>query len=728
MNKVLNRPMFRKEALKKGHIKPIRRANGGGVLALPNPMQGPPQPTFAQNLGARMTQFGQRPSVRFGKEFFSIPVQLGFQGGDKVADAFGIDQGFNIPRLGLQALGSYGAARALPGLAVGSIGLVPSLVGLGTIAAVQNRVKAGIDERKRINAMTPKERAEFARQNRLKATDIMSEGVTDQELFGKFVPKPPEPVKPKIAAVEPGKPKPGAGRPSINTKRLKDEGDVLLSEQFEGPEGDASLDKIQSASLVGGTPDDPVANIPAITEDKKDTQLDKNEKEQDKKATTAAQTGVSVPGDPTFDQTIRLAKKYYNEMDEGQGSQAGLLFLANLASGLLTGTTRKGGLAGAVEVMGQALGPAVNNYVTVKLKEGELRSNRREASLNAALDHMKFLNDASKTVRPDLTPGVVQFRGADGKLRNYNGFISKGGTAFLPGGLGPDGQEQLIPISQSGPIKDSAGNVIGTFEDFKAKKDIGKRLFEIQDVLGNRYNALSVTRDVLQTLNQIDESDEKVKAGAALSVDQFTRRLSGVAKELVGLDILDNDVSQLTLGQLEDKVLKLQADEYRKIDESDLSDEAKKEAKELLSKDNLIEKTKQRLGKTGFFSGLSREDQEKLAVQEVTLTYALANTFKDQDRLTQRDINAAREIVNIFSLARSSADVRASITAISQQLEGDIRRQEELYRQAGGLETTINNLRQLADIQTFKKGVIEEALTGDLSLEEIEKGLEKVNL
>jgi hypothetical protein len=37
-------------------------------------------------------------------------------------------------------------------------------------------------------------------------------------------------------------------------------------------------------------------------------------------------------------------------------------------------------------------------------------------------------------------------------------------------------------------------------------------------------------------------------------------------------------------------------------------------------------------------SGLSRDEQEKLAVQEVTLAYALANSFKDQDRLTQRDV------------------------------------------------------------------------------------------
>ena len=39
----------------------------------------------------------------------------------------------------------------------------------------------------------------------------------------------------------------------------------------------------------------------------------------------------------------------------GQKSQAKLVFLANLASGLLSGTTTKGGLGGALEVFGKAL-------------------------------------------------------------------------------------------------------------------------------------------------------------------------------------------------------------------------------------------------------------------------------------------------------------------------------------------------------------------------------------
>ena len=139
-------------------------------------------------------------------------------------------------------------------------------------------------------------------------------------------------------------------------------------------------------------------------------------------------------------------------------------------------------------------------------------------------------------------------------------------------------------------MKTGQGNVIGQFENFLEQKNVDKRLFDIQDILGNRYNALSVTRDVLKTLNQLDESGDPVKAGAALSVDQFTRRLMGVSKELFGFE-----VSGLSLDQLEQKVAELQADEYAAIDRSDLSDAAKEEAKKKLDSKNLIKQAKDRI-------------------------------------------------------------------------------------------------------------------------------------
>jgi len=418
-----------------------------------------------------------------------------------------------------------------------------------------------------------------------------------------------------------------------------------------------------------------------------------------------------------------LLKKYQEEIFKGEGSQANLVFLANLASGLLTGTTAKAGIGGALEVFGQAIGPAVNNYATIKLKEGELRARNREASLNAAVDHMKFVNENAVEDRPDRTGGIIQIRGADGRLRNYKGYTLEDGTKQIAAGIGSDGREQFVPVAQGEPIADNDGQLIGQYENFLEQNSVDKRLFDIQDVLGNRYNALSVTRDVLKTLNQVDESGDKVKAGAGLQIDQFTRRLSGVAKEVFGFEI-----SGMSLDALEQKVSELQADEYAAIDrDTDLSEDGKKAAKEKLSSKNLVKQAKARLKNRGMLSGLSREEQEKLAVQEVTLTYALANTFKDQDRLTQRDVNAAKEIVNIFSLGRSSKDVRASIEAIGRQLESDIRRQESLYTVAGGLENTLKDLRRLKNFEVFEgEGGVASQLSQDLSIEEIESILEGV--
>ena len=157
--------------------------------------------------------------------------------------------------------------------------------------------------------------------------------------------------------------------------------------------------------------------------------------------------------------------------------------------------------------------------------------------------------------------------------------------------------------------------------------------------------------------------------------------------------------------------------------------EGEKKALELVDRNRLVQLAKDKLKKRGLFSGLSRAEQERLAVQETTLVYALANTFKDQDRLTQRDIDAARNIVNIFSLTRSSADVRASIQAIARGLESDIRRQESLFTAAGGLERTLQDLRKLKDFTAFEGDTtIASQLATDLGIDDIKKELEKMEL
>jgi hypothetical protein len=724
LNKVLNRPMFRKEALRRGVLKTIN-ANTGIMVG---------QPTTAAPVPAirKTPTFMERMSVsapaKFAKSMFNIPFAGGYYGGEKVAQGLGIENPLAQMPFGLA--GGYAASKALPALAAAPVGISAALMAGPAYLTI-----AGAKEKERIAKMSPEERAAHT----AKVREFGLEGYLNDEQFnqqfGKFVPKGPKEFETRKSAAP--KSGPGSGRVTGNkSKELKAEGDPLLQDNVANSDDIANLDSVQENSVGGGIPpesQDGITNYTSTLEEDRERRkaeelLTASEKKAQKAESTAQGNNEIVLGGPStdteFNKTIALAKKYQEEVFKNEGSQAGLVFLANLASGLLTGTTKRAGLAGAMEVFGQAIGPAVNNYATIKLKEGELRAQNREASLNAAVDHMKFVNDNAVAESPDRTGGIIQIRGADGRLRNYKGYTLKDGTKQIAAGVGPDGRETFVPVSQGAPIADSNGQIIGQYENFLEQNSVDKRLFDIQDVLGNRYNALSVTRDVLKTLNQMDASGETVKAGAALSIDQFTRRLSGVAKEVLGFE-----VSGMSLDALEQKVSELQADEYAAIDrDPDLSDEGKETAKKNLDSKNLIKQAKARLNKRGMLSGLSREEQEKLAVQEVTLTYALANTFKDQDRLTQRDVNAAKEIVNIFSLARSSKDVKASIEAIGRQLESDIRRQESLYTVAGGLENTLKDLRRLKNFEVFEgEGGVASQLAQDLSLEEIENIIEGIN-
>ena len=731
LNKVLNRPLFRKEALRQGVLKTIN-ANvgimvGSPYAAAPVPAIRKP-PTFMERMKVSSPVRGIKS---LGRGALNPALLGGYYAGDKVAQGLGIES--EVGRMGFGLGGGYMASKMLP--AAMGLGMLPGAAIAGTVVGANELYKAGKKERARINAMSPQERKAFETQQRNSAFDYMN--VSDQELFGNVRPKTiEEKVEEDKRIVNKNI---GSGRVSgpgftNKSKELKAEGDELLQNANDNDVAD--LSNIQENTLTGGTPpppgNDEITNYTnTLAEDRQrreaEALLTLPEKKAQKAESTAQGTNEIALGGPStdieFNKTIALAKKYQEEIFKGEGSQANLVFLANLASGLLTGTTAKAGIGGALEVFGQAIGPAVNNYATIKLKEGELRARNREASLNAAVDHMKFVNENAVEDRPDRTGGIIQIRGADGRLRNYKGYTLEDGTKQIAAGIGSDGREQFVPVAQGEPIADNDGQLIGQYENFLEQNSVDKRLFDIQDVLGNRYNALSVTRDVLKTLNQVDESGDKVKAGAGLQIDQFTRRLSGVAKEVFGFEI-----SGMSLDALEQKVSELQADEYAAIDrDTDLSEDGKKAAKEKLSSKNLVKQAKARLKNRGMLSGLSREEQEKLAVQEVTLTYALANTFKDQDRLTQRDVNAAKEIVNIFSLGRSSKDVRASIEAIGRQLESDIRRQESLYTVAGGLENTLKDLRRLKNFEVFEgEGGVASQLSQDLSIEEIESILEGV--
>ena len=113
------------------------------------------------------------------------------------------------------------------------------------------------------------------------------------------------------------------------------------------------------------------------------------------------------------------------------------------------------------------------------------------------------------------------------------------------------------------------------------------------------------------------------------------------------------------------------------------------------------------------------------------LTARLPGRFKLLGGLTKLLAKVADPTVGrvlASPLGRSSKDVRASIEAIGRQLESDIRRQESLYTTAGGLETTLKDLRKLKNFEVFEgEGGVASQLAEDLSLEEIENIIEGIN-
>ena len=244
MNKVLNRPLFRKAALKKGYIKPIKARVGEFI----GPQQFRPPATIPKQ---GMLRQGLGSILRYG---LSVPF---FVGADLTGRAIeSQNPNVSTPRKLLgQGIGgtaaALGAARIAP--AALSLGTVPGLLALGLYGGGDYLVREGIKERRRIKAMTPEERKRFSQENRAKAFDYMSEGVTDDELFGKFVPRE---IKPRESA------KPAAtGRRSSKfapDKNLKDMGpqDELAEDKYAGA-GEADLNKIQDDTISPTPPGEP---------------------------------------------------------------------------------------------------------------------------------------------------------------------------------------------------------------------------------------------------------------------------------------------------------------------------------------------------------------------------------------------------------------------------------------------------------------------------------------
>ena len=462
--------------------------------------------------------------------------------------------------------------------------------------------------------------------------------------------------------------------------------------KLQNREEDNTIVPDEESLVKGMKPEAPVEEVPT-------TDTGANQK-----VVKRAATSQRMISDPLIDR----ARELYNQMNQGKGMpQSNLVFLANLASGLLTGTTNKKGLGGALEVFGAALGPAVNNYAVMKLKEDEIQRNSMETYLGYALDELKLFNEAAAGTPFEGELGVIQFTDPNGNVKNLKGRQTKGGTMEVATGqLDQNGRMVYAPLSGEALAE------LGTPTQFLDKKEIDKNTVKIGETLSNRYKTYAVANDVLDIL-----SAKPTAGGPRGAIQLFTTRFGGALQDVFGIG---------STTAAEAKALYEQQKAQIETDDT-LSDEAKKKILKTFDYDSIYKQAEKRIKSRLGDEEVDADTLEKLAVSETTLVYALANSFKDQDRLTERDVRAAERLVNLFTLTRGSESTRASIKAIAEELERDILRYEYDYRRVGGLEITLDAMRKQNKFRLQEGTQISESILGKFDQMNPDELLEEFN-
>ena len=678
LNKVLNRPMFRKEALRKGVLKTIN-ANTGVMVGTPYenpnqnrpplkyPMTSNPQGFFGRNIRPYLQR--AKPYAKGIGSMLSLPGYAGMEATGQVLNAFGIeDPKLRIP---LQAAGAYGAtklpgAAALSGLGMGPQAGITAALGLGYM---------GYLEQQKFNALPEAEKKKIRAEQQAFSDSIESDGSMSRALFTKSPGKEAiEKVKKESNIVElPSGAKPGSGRvnkvvpqdnltaeeniQNLNNKELVDLNKVVENGSKKSSDGsDPSFFAPQPAgednnenklSVNKGT----VSVLDAETEDNTGKKIGLNDKGK-------------VNGKEYSSELMQKAKLITKEMMEGRTSNAKTIFLANLASGLMSGKTSQSGLAGAIDVLGQALGPAANNYGIMKLKENEIENQLMGQAIDIALAEYKVANTNNIT-KGSL--GRVQFLGPKGKVKNFDGGINENGVPYL------------LVNGQQVAAMDLTGTELATLMGQPELKDFKYAQATIKDEISDdEAKAHRLLLQNVKSKNIVYDVKEIIRATGA----------AGTKGNLnIALTKLNSIMNDFGLGSTKDAISKLDGtmSEFNQSLElgyksGDLTKEQYKMLKKGFDKDNIQEKIEEAAEKnykikdptTGKLRKPTTNELFELVNAQTTLAYALANSFKDTDRLTQKDVTAAMSVINILPSLGGAETAMASLNALEKDLDRSI--------------------------------------------------------
>jgi hypothetical protein len=327
--------------------------------------------------------------------------------------------------------------------------------------------------------------------------------------------------------------------------------------------------------------------------------------EDTSKKLSAEQKGLPTPKGQVKEPGV------FDKLGDFARTASGNAFLLKFAAGLLSGKGTFG------EVVGNALNPAVDLFAAYRLKEQELSSKLMEAQLKA-------IKDSKANV--DMASGNFPFQDKDGTITYVPAVIDK---KSLSGYYMVGDKKYAIPENQVNLFSEKAIK-----SDASTLKNIGK--------LGENLTANALINDLV--------SQGPSTKGTAGLVRYTFERFSGVAgalrevaKEVEFKDVYDELTGKIVTGD--------KAKEVRNRIKSIDSNIAKIDS---LNKKELDPKTQDILVRN--------------KVDGVTLKYFLANAFKDEDRLTNRDLEYINDITNILAGTVSGKDIDRQLVRIQDYL------------------------------------------------------------
>jgi len=382
----------------------------------------------------------------------------------------------------------------------------------------------------------------------------------------------------------------------------------------------------------------------AIKMAKAEDTVEKKIEEQDTGTGTDTNKNVDDPPVETGDPQIDDAKKLATEVDISEflrnprvnETDPTKVFLLKLAAGLLSGKTTKGGLGGAAEVLGAALGPAIDAQTLVKMKNDEAYRDWASTVLNYNAALYKARNDA--ITKTNFLPGAFQTR--DGQFLEARRDKNTGEVVVV----NPDGTQSLVD-AQMGQFYEQKQDA-KYFDNLKLISDgyMSTRLLQDSIALMETQKgktAIGASGLITNLVDIVSKIPEELRDGL-FSGGTFSQSniKEGEVYEGRGLRKFEDfeESTNRVLGELEDGLTK-----YFREQQVNATDE-----------DGKLATAADVLG--------------KLRVNARMLTYSLANSLKEKDRLTNRDLELIEDLTRTLTTGMTDDKIIAQYKELLKEV------------------------------------------------------------